>query len=81
MEKNCRCNDNCSCGERWKQEYQEYLEEEKCREEEREREEMSKPDNTYGLNPWVFNHTSLSVYLNYTGKDRIKWKWMPDKQS
>ena len=49
------------------------LEEEKCNQEKIEMEESKIPDNTYGINPYVFDNSRNRVYLNYTGKDRLKW--------
>ena len=61
------------CSKKWKEEYECYLEKEKCRQEKLEKEEMNKPDNTYGMNPYVYEHSRDRVYMNYTGKDRLKW--------
>ena len=72
MEK-CKCNKKCTCGQKWKKEYECYLEEEKCNQEKIEMEESKIPDNTYGINPYVFDNSRNRVYLNYTGKDRLKW--------
>lgn len=73
MEKTCNCNKKCTCGEKWKREYEIYLEEQKCIEEEKLRKELEKQDNTYGLNPIVFEESRNRVYLTYAGKDRLRW--------
>ena len=79
MEK-CRCDEKCTCGEKWKEEYEEYLEEQKCIDEKNEAEEMSKPDNTYGLNPIACQVSRNRVYLNYYGLDKPYYQWMKDKE-
>lgn len=64
---------NTNCNNNWKEQYEEYLEKEKCRLEKEEREEMCKPDNTYGLNPYACEFSRNRIYLNYTGADRLNW--------
>lgn len=74
MNKNCKttCNN-------WQEEYEKYLQEEKCRLEKEEELEMSKPDNTYGINPEACRVSRNRVYLNWTGPDRLNWGKPKDK--
>lgn len=62
-----------NCCRDFKKEYECYLENEKCNRDRLEKEESELPDNTYGINPYVFNNSRNKVYLNYTGRDRFKW--------
>ena len=74
---NTNCKKSCN---NWQEEYQKYLEEEKCRLEKEERALMCQPDNTYGLHPDACKFSSLRVYLNYTGKDRLNWGISKDEE-
>ena len=67
--------DDCCCPtcRDFQKEYEKYLEGEKCKEEQQRLEELNVPDNTYGINPYVFDHSRNSVYLTYTGKDKFNW--------
>lgn len=62
-----------NCSEKWKKEYECYLEKQKCIEQKELEEELKKPDNTYGLNPIACQLSRDRIYMNYTGKDRLKW--------
>ena len=73
MKNSCNCVEKRTCSQKWKKEYECYLEEEKCNNEKIEMEESKISDNTYGINPYVFDNSRNKVYLNYTGKDRLKW--------
>lgn len=64
---------NNNCKNKWQEEYEIYLEDEKCRQEAIEKEEMSKPDNTYGLNLYACQFSRNRVYMNWTGPDRLNW--------
>lgn len=68
MDSNCKqtCNN-------WQEQYKEYLEQEKCRLQREEECELSKPDNTYGINPEACKYSRNRVYLNWTGADRLNW--------
>ena len=68
-EKDCCCP---TCRD-FKKEYECYKKKKKCNQEKIEMEESKIPDNTYGINPYVFDNSRNRVYLNYTGKDRLKW--------
>lgn len=71
MDKNCKKE---TCASKWQEDYNKYLQEEKCREEREDKEIMSRPDNTYGLNEeYACQFSRLRVYMNYTGKDRLNW--------
>ncbi|MDR1019046.1 MAG: hypothetical protein LBM02_10150 [Lachnospiraceae bacterium] len=68
---NCCLEENkCTCTGKFKYAYEQYLEVERLRLKE---EECNIPDNTYGLNPYVFDNSADRVYLTYSGKDRLRW--------
>lgn len=67
----CKCPETCE--EINKAKYECYLKEQERLEEEKKKYEDSLPDNSYGINPAVFDQSRDRVYMNYTGSDRLKW--------
>lgn len=60
---------NCECN--FKEEYEKYLEEERCRLEEEEKNiPQLKPDE---INPYILNNSRDKLYMGYAGSDRFTW--------